>query len=341
MKNKFIVSSKNLSFLNSLLLGNKAFIIVLLMGTALSLFSSVFLTSANLMNLLRQICASTMVALGFTFVLGLGEIDLSVGSMVGLIGIIMSKLMVEYDIPVFLAICIGIACGAVFGSVNASIISALDLPPFIVTLATLSLFRGGLYIITNMVPVTNLPSSFLKLGQGYIGPVPVPVILMLVLSAAAYIVANYTTFGRYVIAMGGNKEAARVTGINTKLVRLGVFITTGICAAFASVIMTARSASAQIGAGLNMEMDVIAAVVIGGTAMNGGNMNIIGTIFGCLVVGMVTNGLNLLGINSNYQIVAKGLLILLALILDRLTTQFYAGYSRKQTLKKETKMAQS
>jgi ribose/xylose/arabinose/galactoside ABC-type transport system permease subunit len=186
-----------------------------------------------------------------------------------------------------------------------------------------------------MVPVTNLPASFIKLGQGYLGPIPIPVIIMLSIVIIAYIISNYSMFGRYVIAMGGNKEAARVCGINIKLVRLGVYITSGVCAAMSSVVMTARSASAQIGAGLNMEMDVIAAVVIGGTEMIGGNMNIVGTFFGCVIVGMVTNGMNLLGVNSNFQIIAKGLLILLALILDRGTTQFYANLSKKQALRNE------
>jgi ribose/xylose/arabinose/galactoside ABC-type transport system permease subunit len=165
------------------------------------------------------------------------------------------------------------------------------------------------------------------------GIVPIPVIILLIVGFITYVMGNYTTFGRYVIAVGGNREAARVSGINIKLVRMGVFITSGVCAALGSVILTARAASAQIGAGLNMEMDVIAAVVIGGTALTGGNMNIVGTFFGCLVVGMVTNGLNLLGVNSNFQIIAKGLLILFALILDRTTTKFYANLSRKMTLK--------
>jgi ribose/xylose/arabinose/galactoside ABC-type transport system permease subunit len=335
MKKHNLSGSKKSLFGNSILLGNKALLIVIILGTALSLATPHFFTSTNLLNLLRQICSSTIVALGFTFVLGLGEIDLSVGSMVGLIGIIMAKLMVELHVPVIVAILVGVICGMGFGVINASLISAINLPPFIVTLATLSLFRGGLYIITNMVPITNLPASFLVLGQGYVGPIPVPVIIMLCVAVVAYIIANYSKFGRYVIAMGGNKEAARVCGINTKLVRLGVFMTTGVCAALSSVVMTARSASAQIGAGLNMEMDVIAAVVIGGTAMEGGNMNIVGTFFGCVIVGMVTNGLNLLGINSNFQIVAKGLLILLALVLDRATTKFYANLSRKLALKTE------
>jgi ribose/xylose/arabinose/galactoside ABC-type transport system permease subunit len=321
------------NFINTLLLGSKAFVIVLILGIALAVVSPIFLTSTNLFNVLRQVCTSTIVAFGFTFILALGEIDLSVGSVVGFVGMVMGKLMVNYGVSVPLAILAGLLTGALFGILNSSLITIFDLPAFIATLATSSLFRGGLYIITNMVPVTKIPNGFLAIGQGYAGIVPIPVIILLLVGFITYVMGNHTIFGRYVIAVGGNKEAARVSGINIKLVRMGVFITSGVCAALGSVILTARAASAQIGAGLNMEMDVIAAVVIGGTALTGGNMNIIGTFFGCLVVGMVTNGLNLLGVNSNFQIIAKGLLILFALILDRTTTKFYASLSRKMTLK--------
>jgi ribose/xylose/arabinose/galactoside ABC-type transport system permease subunit len=332
IKNRSLVGN----FFNALLLGSKAFIIVLVLGVALSIVSPIFLTSTNLFNVLRQVCTSTIVAFGFTFILALGEIDLSVGSVVGFVGMVMGKLMVDYGVSVPLAILAGLLMGAVFGVLNSTLITVFDLPAFIATLATSSLFRGGLYIITNMVPVTKIPNSFLSIGQGYVGIVPIPVLILLVVGFITYMTGNYTTFGRYVIAVGGNREAARVSGINIKLVRMGVFVISGMCAALGSVILTARAASAQIGAGLNMEMDVIAAVVIGGTALTGGNMNIIGTFFGCLVVGMVTNGLNLLGVNSNFQIIAKGLLILFALILDRTTTRFYANLSRKITLKGNT-----
>jgi ribose/xylose/arabinose/galactoside ABC-type transport system permease subunit len=321
------------NFINALLLGSKAFIIVLVLGVVLAVISPIFLTSTNLFNVLRQVCTSTIVAFGFTFILALGEIDLSVGSVVGFVGMIMGKLMVNYGVSVPFAILVGLLTGAVFGILNSTLITLFDLPAFIATLATSSLFRGGLYIITNMVPVTKIPNSFLAIGQGYVGIVPIPVLILVLVGFITYMMGNYSTFGRYVIAVGGNREAARVSGINIKLVRMGVFITSGVCASLGSMILTARAASAQIGAGLNMEMDVIAAVVIGGTALTGGNMNIIGTFFGCLVVGMVTNGLNLLGINSNFQIIAKGLLILFALILDRTTTKFYANLTRKMTLR--------
>jgi len=319
--------------LNNIILKNKALFITILMACIIGIIQPIFFTMDNLFNVLRQICASTILAMSFTFVLGLGEIDLSIGAVLGLNGVIMAKLMTEADWPVAGAISVAILAGIVFGMINAFIISALDIPPFIVTLATQSLFRGVVYIITEMVPISMLPDSFINIGQGYLGIVPIPIVIMIIVIIFSYVLANYSTFGRHVIAMGGNDSATRACGINTKRVRMGVYILTGICATIAAVITTARAASAQIAAGKDMEMDVIAAVVIGGTAMSGGNMNIIGTVFGCIIVGMITNGMNLMGINSNYQVVAKGALILLALVIDRMSNNAYVKFMQNKSLK--------
>lgn len=322
--------------LNNVILKNKAVFIMILMALVIGAIEPIFFSTNNLFNVLRQVCSSTILAMGFTFILGLGEIDLSVGAILGLNGVIMAKLMVEMNWPIATAILVAVVAGLVFGVVNATIISLLDIPPFIVTLATQSLFRGAVYIITGMVPIAGLPDSFINIGQGYVGRVPIPVVIMLVVIVISYILANYSTFGRHVIAMGGNADATRACGINIKRVRLGVYMLSGVCATISAVVTTARAASAQIAAGKDMEMDIIAAVVIGGTSMNGGNMNIIGTVFGCLIVGMITNGMNLMGINSNYQIVAKGALILLALVIDRISNTAYSKFQQNKSLK-ETK----
>lgn len=326
-------ASKMEFILNSVILKNKALFIAILMGCVIGVIQPIFFTTDNLFNVLRQVCASTILAMGFTFVLGLGEIDLSIGAILGLNGVIMAKLMTEANWPMVPAILVTFAAGIFFGIVNAFIISKLDIPPFIVTLATQSLFRGVVYIVTGMVPVSSLPAEFVNIGQGYIGFVPIPVALMILVIIVSYIIANYSTFGRHVIAMGGNAEATRACGINTKRVRMGVYIYTGVVATIAAVVTTARAASAQIAAGKDMEMDVIAAVVIGGTAMSGGNMNVIGTVFGCIIVGMITNGMNLMGVNSNYQVVAKGALILLALIIDRVSNNVYAKFVQNKSLR--------
>ena len=297
---------------------NKTIVIAVIIGIVLAVASPYFLTSQNLLNVSRQIVVNAIVALAFTLVLGMGEIDLSVGGMLGLIGVIAGKLMVDLELPVYAAIIVAVCSGVLLGALNATVISSFILPPFIVTLATASIFRGVLFIITNMVPVTLLPKDFLFIGQGYIGPIPVQVYVLVIFFALIFVIANRTKIGRYAVAIGANREAARVSGINLDRVRLGIYSLVGLCVAVAAVIQTARSSSAQTGAGLYMELDIIAAVVIGGTALYGGRVNVVGTLFGVLIIGMVNNGLNLLGINPHYQIIAKGLIILFALILDRI-----------------------
>lgn len=319
------------NYINSILLGNKAFIILIVLGAALSFITPLFLTTDNLFNVLRQITVSALVSIGFTLVLGSGHMDLSIGALVGFLGIILAKIMVA-DVPIWVAIIICILAGLLCGAFTSTLITAFALPPFIVTLAMQQVYKGAGYLITNMVPVYDLPDDFLVIGQGYIGPVPIPVYIMLALTLVMSVVVNRSVFGRHAIAMGGNMEATRVSGIDTNKVRMGVYMVAGLCAALGSIVITSRSASAQITAGHGMEMDAIAAVVIGGTPMKGGSANVVGTLFGCLIVGVVNNGLNLLGIDSNWQVIAKGLLILFAVILDTVSTKFYENLKKKQSL---------
>lgn len=321
------------SFLNSLLLGNKALLIVILLFVALSFLSPVFFTAKNLINIPRQATVSAILACGFAMVLGSGHIDLSVGSIVGFTGVVMAQLMVM-GVPVALAILAGVAVGAVIGVINASIITAFRLPPFIVTLGTQQIIRGTIYLVTRQKPVTNLPASFAWIGQGSIGPIPTPIYILIGVAVIVWIITNRTSFGRYFLAMGGNPEAARVSGINTIAVRFGVFIAMGVCSALASVVMCARASSAQPTGGLNMEMDAISAVVIGGTSMAGGNANIVGAILGSLIVAMMNNGLNLLGVDSNWQYVVRGLLTLIAVVLDSITTMVLSRRMQQNAAKK-------
>lgn len=322
---------KTKDYLSPILLGNKVFIILIILGAALSCITPLFLTQYNLFNVLRQITVSALVSVGFTLVLGSGHMDLSIGALVGFLGIILAKLLVA-DVPVGVAILLCILAGMLCGAFTSSMVTAFSLPPFIVTLAMQQVYKGVGYLITNMAPVYNLPDSFLVIGQGYWGPVPIPVYIMVALTIVMTLVVNRTVFGRHAIAMGGNMEATKVSGVNTNRVRMGVYIVAGICAALGSIVITSRSASAQITAGHGMEMDAIAAVVIGGTPMRGGSANVVGTLFGCLIVGVVNNGLNLLGIDSNWQVIAKGLLILFAVILDTTSTDFYEKLKKKQSL---------
>jgi ribose transport system permease protein len=308
----------NKSVLNSFILTNKAVFIVIILVVVMSLLSPVFLTSRNILNVLRQVCVNTILACGFVLILGSGNIDLSVGSTVGFTGVCMAKLMIS-GIPVPVSILLGISIGIIIGLVNNTILTLWTLPPFIVTLGMMSILRGSTYLVTQQRPVINLPESFTWIGQGYIGPIPFPIFIMLAVVVIAWIIANRTKFGRYLLAIGGNLEATRVSGINVVFVRYGVFATMGICSTIASVIMCARAASAQPAGGLNMEMDALAAGVIGGTSMAGGNANIIGAFFGALIVGIVNNSLNLMGVDSSWQVIAKGALILIAVILDHMS----------------------
>ncbi len=329
-------SSRFRAFLNDLLMGNKALAILVALVVVMSFASPVFLTQNNLLNIVRQVAFSAIMGAGFTLVLGSGQMDLSIGCMVGFVGVIMGKCLVN-DIPIPIAIAIGVAAGAACGCLNASIIN-LALPPFIVTLATMSVYRGGTLLITKMVPVSGLPDSFVFLGQGHIMGIPTPIYIMILMVVVMFVILNRTMFGRHAIAMGGNAEATMVSGINIKKVRRNVYMTMGMYVAIASVVLTARSASAQISAGQGTEMDAIAAVVIGGTPLSGGYANVFGTLMGCLIVGAVNNSLNLLGVDSNWQIIAKGLLILFAIILDVVSTTMYANLAKKKAMARSMRM---
>ena len=300
----------------------KVVIIILALGVFLNISSDAFLTTRNLMNVLRQVCINAIVASAFVIVISTGGIDLSIGSIVGLVGVFVA-LGLETGLPVPVVCILAIASGAALGAVNAFFITKFNLLPFVVTLSTQMIFRGIIYLITNMSPITGLPDSFLPIGQGYVGIIPVPVFVMLAMAVIMWFVVNRTKFGRYALAIGGNATAARVSGVDVKKYLAGCYVLCGAVAALASLVLTARTASAQVTAGTNMEMDIIAGCVIGGTPMTGGICNVYGSLLGCLLVGLVGNGLNLLGVNANWQTVMKGLLILIAVLIDKISTSLY------------------
>ncbi len=315
--------------IRNILMGNKAILIVIALGAILSFASPVFLTPSNLLNVIRQVCVSALLSIGFTFALASGQMDLSIGTLMGLCGMILAKLIKEANMPLIPAILIVFVVAILCGILNATIVSIFSVTPFIVTLATQNIFKGVNYLISDLVPVSGLPEELLYLGQGYILGIPVQVWIMLFIVFCAWVIMNRTKFGRHLLAMGGNPSAAHAAGINITKTRFGVFIVSAMCAAIASVIITGRAGSAQVSAGVGMEMDAIAAVVIGGTSMNGGNANIWGTLFGCLLVGIVSNGMNLLSINTNWQVIAKGVLILFAVVIDVVTTRAQAARLNK------------
>lgn len=298
------------------LMNNKAIIILIIFVAIVSCLTSDFFTSRNLTNILKQICTSCTLSMGFTLVLASGIIDLSVGYMLGLVGII-SALMAVAGVPAVIVIPAAIVIGGVCGILNGFISQKFGLQPFIVTLATGMIFQGINLIVSGAKSIANLPAWYVNIGAGKVLGIPIPVIVMVALVIVMYIVIQRTKFGRYALACGGNKNAARVCGIPTQKITYLVFLITGMCVGLAAVLQTGRAASAQNAAGAGMELDAVAAVVIGGTPMEGGKANVVGTLFGCLLIQVISNSLNLLGVDSNWQKVAKGLVIIAAIILDK------------------------
>lgn len=304
----------------NILIYNKVFLILALIVTILTFSTNIFWKPDNLFNVLRQVTVTAILGSGFTLVLAIGAIDLSIGSVVGFVGILMAFLL-KAGVNVYVVCILGILFAVCFELINAAIINTFKIHSFIVTLAMASVLRGLCYVTTNMEAVYGLPKNFNYFGQGYIGIFPFPVLVMILVTVVMFIIVNRMKFGKHVIAMGGNPEAARVCGISLKRTLFGTFSILGVCAGIAAIILTGRSASGQVTAGMNMELDVIAAVVIGGTPLTGGIANVFGTLAGVLIVGVVNNGLNLLKVNANWQVIVKGLLILTAVILDSLSSR--------------------
>jgi ribose/xylose/arabinose/galactoside ABC-type transport system permease subunit len=319
-------------------LANRAAFFTVVLAVVLAISSRYFLTAPNLVNLLDQIVVFTAVALAATFVLGAGDIDLSIIGIVPLVGAATAWLMVDASWPVWAAIAAGLTLGLLCGMLNAAIIALLRLPSFIVTLATGAVFQGLMYVLTNMTPITGLPADFTFLGQGRIGPFTTPTLILLPLIVIMVVVQKTTVFSQHVVALANNPEAVRVAGIPTNWLRFKLFTIMGFFSGLAGILLTARSASAQIGAGSNLLLLVIAAVVIGGTPITGGRLMVLGTVFGSLTIGMIGNGLNLVGFPTTFQTATQGLVILLALYSDSRTTHIQNRIA-KRAIRRELEQA--
>ncbi|PRP70481.1 ribose ABC transporter permease [Chromobacterium amazonense] len=294
------------------------FIALVLVAVGLSVMSPDFLTVNNLLNVMRQVSINALIAFGMTLVILLGGIDLSVGSILALSSVLTATLL-RAGVDPMLATLLGILAGAAMGLFNGLVISKGKVAPFIATLASMTILRGLALVFSNGSPITGFDSElFSMLGGGYVaGLVPVPVVWMLILFAGFWFLLKKTVFGRHLYATGGNEEAARLSGVKVDRVKLWVYTTSGAMAAMAGVVLTSRLNSAQPTAGTGYELDAIAAVVLGGTSLSGGRGWIFGTLIGALLIGVLNNGLNLLGVSSFYQQVIKGAVILLAVLLDR------------------------
>lgn len=302
-----------------------------LMVLALSLLSDRFLTADNAWNILRQISVNLCLSIGMTLVILAGGIDLSVGAVLGLAGALAAGLLknglalpplgVALEFTPSGAILVGVLAGAVAGWGNGVAITRFRLPPFVATLGMLSIARGFTMLWTGGFPITGLGDSFGRLGTGAWLGMPVPVWIMVALTLVFVVVTKRTRFGRHLYAVGGNERAARLTGLNVERIKVGVYTLAGALAGVAGLIVTARLDSAQPNAGLGYELDSIAAVVIGGTSLSGGRGSVAGTVLGCLIIGVLNNGLFLLNVSPFWQQVIKGVVILLAVALDKMNAR--------------------
>lgn len=273
-----------------------------------------FLTAANLTNVLRQVVVLTLLACGVTFIIILGHIDVSLGSVVALAGTLAASVMAMTG-NLWLAIAVGLGVGVMVGLLNGWVITYFKIPSFIMTLAMTTMARGAILLYTAGVPISGL-GDFSVIGQGSVGPVPISVIIMLVCVVVCWVLLNRTQFGRHVYAVGGNIKAAQASGINTDSVIRKAFILNGVLVAIAGIVLMSRINSGQPAAGVAYEFDAITAVVVGGTSLMGGTGTITGTVVGAMIIGVINNILNLMNVSSYWQMIIKGLIIAVAVILD-------------------------
>jgi len=293
-------------------------IILIIVVTALN---PSFIEPLNILNLLRQVAINALISFGMTFVILTGGIDLSVGSILALSSAVTANLLLSGINPI-IAIVLGCLLGGVLGSINGLLITKGRMAPFIATLATMTIFRGLTLVYTKGNPITGLgnQASFQFLGRGYLLGIPVPAVTMVIVFVILWIVLHKTPFGRKTYAIGGNEKASIISGIKVDRVKIMIYSLIGMLSALAGAILTSRLNSAQPTAGQSYELDAIAAVVLGGTSLTGGRGRIVGTLIGALIIGILNNGLNLLGVSSFYQMVVKGIVIAIAVLLDRKKT---------------------
>ncbi|MCL2127247.1 MAG: ABC transporter permease [Treponema sp.] len=297
---------------------NGIFLILLLLFLLSSVFVRGFFSPVNLANVLRQITVVTIIALGATFVITLGHINVSYGSVIALIGCLTCKVMVVSG-SLAVALAVGLALGIIIGAVNGAFITWFNIPAFIMTLAVTTIARGAVLLFTSARPITGMKSEFAFLGQGNIGLMPVPVLILIVLFVISWVLLNKTAFGRHLYATGGNVFAATASGVKTKSIVRRAFILDGVMTAIAGIVMMSRMNSGQPASGVGYEFDAITAVVVGGTSLAGGSGSVVGTIIGAVIVGIINNCLNLLNVNAYVQQITKGLIILFAVIVDMLS----------------------
>jgi len=309
----------------------KSLVALFILCLVISLSTDKFLTVDNAWNVMRQISVNICIATGMTLVILTAGIDLSVGSVLALAGAVSAGLLKEglsypganlfIGFTLLGAVLGGIVVGILLGWINGWAITAFKVPPFVATLAMLTIARGLTFLWTNGFPISNLGASYNYIGTGWFLGIPLPVWISGIIVLVAIVLTQRTRLGRYIYAIGGNETAAKLSGIRVNRVKRAVYVIAGALAAAGGVIATARLDSAQPNAGASYELDAIAAVVIGGTSLSGGRGSIAGTVLGAIIIGVLNNGLVLLNVSPFWQQVVKGLVILLAVIIDRATAK--------------------
>lgn len=293
--------------------GTFLFFIVLMIFFSLQAPS--FLTGKNLTNILRQISIVGICAVGMTMIIISGGIDLSIGSTVALTGVILAKLFV-LGIPLLPALCLTLLFGCLLGFINGLLINRLNLPPLIATLGTITVYRGLAYILTGGIAIYGFPESFRRVGQGYIGFLPVPVLFQLVIYGLGFYILYCTPLGRYIYGVGSSEKVSYLSGINVGKVKYFVYTFSGFLGALAGIILLSRLNSGLPNTATGFELDVVTAVVLGGISITGGAGKLEKSILGCLIIGVLSNGMILLGIPEFYQMLAKGIVLIAAVGID-------------------------
>lgn len=309
------MNGKKISFY---LLKFRVLIIFAAMFIFMTIMSPFFLTQANVLNMVRQCSINGLLAVGMTFVLITGGIDLSVGSILSLSAIVGCSFIQEgSSYPIGLCIAIALTIGAVIGLINGVVIAHGKVPAFIVTLGSQLMAGGAAQVFNNGSPIPGLKAAYNQIGAGKLfGVIPYPIIIFLIVLAIGSITLKKTLYGRYVYAVGGNETAAKACGLNTKAMIVSVYVISGVCAAIAGIVLSARVKTATAIAGEGYELDAIAAAVLGGTSLSGGVGNMWGTLIGVLIIGLLDNGMTLLNVQSYYQDIIQGFIIILAVFID-------------------------
>lgn len=295
------------------------YIAFVVMCVFFSIFNPLFLTPGNIINIVRQVSFNAILAMGMTMVIITGGIDLSVGSVLALAAVITASFVKTANplLPVPVALLIGLLIGAACGLFNGYVITRGKLAPFIVTMVMMTMARGAAQLFTKGRPVTGLLESFDFLGAGFILGIPVPIYILALVVIISHFILSCTKTGRYIYAVGGNEQAAAASGIKVRRVKLVVYTFSGVMAALVGIILTARLNSASPVLGNGYELDAIAATVIGGASMDGGKGKVIGTLVGALIIGTISNGLDILNVSAYWQQIIKGIIILVAVLLDK------------------------